>query len=403
MPSSLRVLQVISSMSRLRGGPTVAVLNTLEALGRRGVVVDALATDDDGIEGRLDVPVDRFVDFEGQQVRFFPRQTLKYAFSAPLQRWLHDNIRRYDIVHTHELFSFAPLAAARFARAAGIPYVMTPHGALDTWGMRHKSRIVKAASIRLVEGPLMATAAAVNFMTPLEQSRAARHGLSFRPMVLPVGVVDLAEPQQTTMEPIDGLLGDTRRMILFLARLHPIKGADTLLRAYAALEDSDSVLVFAGGGPPSMVESLRHLASQLGLDGRVRWLGFTAGAGKRWLLSQAQLFALPSASENYGIAAIEAMHAGLPVIVTTGCGLADFVSRHEAGIVTDGSVAALRSALEKLLASEELSRNMGAAGRRAVRQELSLDIFGERLEMSYRRLLDGRVPAAWGGARASAP
>ena len=83
------------------------------------------------------------------------------------------------------------------------------------------------------------------------------------------------------------------------------------------------------------------------------------------------------------------MHAGLPVIVTAGCGLAEFVSRHEAGIVTDGSVAALRSALAALLASNELARGMGDAGRRAARRELSLDTFGERLESSYRQFLDG--------------
>lgn len=391
MSTSLRVLHVISSMSRLRGGPSVTVHSMLKALGRRGVAAEAVATDDDGGAARLDVALDRFVDFQGQRVRFFPRQTLKYAFSAPMRSWLRANIRGYDIIHTHELFTFAPLAAARLARAARIPYVMTPHGALDAWGMRNKSRLVKAASLRLVEGPLLAAAAAVNFMTTLEQSRAAGHGLSFRPMVLPVGIVDPEEEQESTMDPVDGLTADGRRMLLFLARIHPIKCVDLLLRAFAALEDRESVLVIAGGGDPSVVASLRRLAGELGLDERVKWLGFAGGADKRWLLSRATLFVLPSASENYGIAAVEAMHAGLPVVVTAGCGLADFVSRHRAGIVTDGSVCALRSALATLLASNELSRGMGEAGRRAVRQELSLDTFGERLETSYRRLLEGEA------------
>lgn len=391
MPSAMRVLHVISSMSRLRGGPSVTVHSMLKALGRRGVAVEAVATNDDGGAARLDVPLDRFVDFQDQRVRFFPRQTLKYAFSAPMRSWLRANIRGYDIIHTHELFTFAPLVAARLARAARIPYVMTPHGALDTWGMQNKSRLVKAASIRLVEGPLLAAAAAVNFMTTLEQSRAAGHGLSFRPMVLPVGIVDTREPQERAMEPADELAGDGRRMLLFLARIHPIKRADVLLRAFAGLEDRESVLVIAGGGDPSLVASLRRLAAELELDGRVKWLGFTSGARKRWLLSRAALFVLPSASENYGIAAVEAMHAGLPVIVTTGCGLADFVSRHGAGVVTDGSVAALRSALATLLANTELSHGMGEAGRSAVRRELSLDAFGERLETWYRRLLAGEA------------
>jgi glycosyltransferase involved in cell wall biosynthesis len=391
MSSSLRVLHVISSMSRSHGGPSVTVHSMLEALSRRGVAAEAVATDHDRGTERLDVPLDGFIDFQGQRVRFFPRETRKYAYSAPMRRWLRANIHRYDIIHTHELFTFAPLAAARLARAARIPYVMTPHGALDTWGMQNKSRLIKAASVRLVEGPLLASAAAVNFMTPLEQMRAARHGLSFRPLVLPVGVVDLDEPQIGAMEPIDALTGDSRRVLLFLARLHPIKCADVLLKAFAGLEDRTCVLVIAGGGDPSVVDSLRRLAGDLGLGDRVRWLGFTAGSGKRWLLSRATLFALPSASENYGIAAVEAMSAGLPVIVTHGCGLADFVSRHGAGLVTDGSVGSLRTALATLLAGEELARVMGEAGRRAVRQELSLEAFGERLEACYRRLLHGEA------------
>lgn len=391
MSSSLRVLHVIPSMSRLHGGPSVTVHSMLKALARRGVAAEAVATDDDGGAARLDVPVDRLVEFEGQRVRFFPRQTVKYAFSAPMRSWLHANIRHYDIIHTHELFTFAPLAAARLARAARIPYLMTPHGALDTWGMRNKSRFVKAASIRFVEGPLLASAAAVNFMTALEQSRAAGHGLSFRPMVLPVGIIDPEDPQEGTMAPVAPLAEDGRRVLLFLARIHPIKCADVLLRAFACLEDRESVLVIAGGGEPSLVESLRLLAGELGIGDRVKWVGFSSGARKRWLLSRATLFVLPSASENYGIAAVEAMHAGLPVIVTSGCGLADFVSHHRAGIVTDGSVSGLRSALDTLLASDDLARGMGEAGRRAVRQELSLDVFGERLETSYRRLLEGEA------------
>lgn len=388
----MRVLHVISSMSPLRGGPGVTVRNTLRALRRRGIAVDAITTDDDGGVARLGVPLDRFVELEGQRVRYFRRQTRKYAFSVPMLNWLRTHIGGYDVVHTHELFTFAPLAAARLARGAGIPYVMTPHGALDTWGMRNKSRLVKAASIRVLEGPLLAGAAAVNFMTPLEHSRAARHGLSFTPLVLPVGVVDLENPQGERLQEIEGIAPHGQRLLLFLARIHPIKRVDVLLRAYAELDDRESVLAIAGGGDPLLVESLRRLAQELRVGERVRWLGFVGGASKRWLLSRASMFVLPSASENYGIAAVEAMHAGLPVVVTTGCGLADFVRRNAAGIVTDGSVASLRSALATLLADETLSRGMAEAGQRAARRELSIDGFGERLERSYQMLLERRAP-----------
>lgn len=387
--SALRVLHVISSISRLRGGPSVSVHNMLAALRRRAVAVDLVTTDDDGDGARLDVPLERAVQLEGQNIRFFPRQTLKYQFSAPMLRWLRSHVRRYDIVHTHGLFGWPPLAAAWCARAASVPYVMRPAGVLDTWGMRNKSRLVKALSVRLIDGPLLRSAAAVHFTTPLEQTRAAALALRIRPIVLPTGVgIDSATEE--TASPADAPALGASRVILYLARIHPIKRVDVLLRAYAALApEGSTALVIAGDGDAALTARLKQLAGELGLASRVHWVGFVDGALKRWLLSRASLFVLPSDSENFGIAVVEAMNAGLPVIVTEGCGLADFVRRHRAGVITDGTVGALQAALAGLLANAERRRTMGEAGREAARRELSLDAFGARLESLYRAVIAG--------------
>lgn len=390
MTASMRVLHVISSMSQLRGGPTVSVHNTLKALRRKGIAADVVTTNDDGDTSRLDVPLDRFVDVQGERVRYFPRQTLKYAFSAPLLPWLLRNIRAYDLVHTHGLFSFAPLAAAWCARATGVPYIMRPAGVLDTWGMKNKSRFVKSTSVRLVESPLLQAAAVVHFTTPLEQARAADLSLPIRPVVLPTGVE--VDESGDAGEPVEGLAAPETRVILFLARIHPIKCVDMLLRAFAGLEDRDSRLrlVIAGDGDPGLVAGLQRLADELRLVDRVRWLGFTSGARKRWLLARADVFVLPSASENFGIAVVEAMNAGAPVIVTRGCGLADFVGQWKAGVVTDGSVESLQAALRRMLSDEALRLAMGQSGQHAARQELSLEAFGARLESLYRAVLADR-------------
>ncbi len=391
MESSLRVLHVISSMSRLRGGPSVSMHNMLKALRRRGIVAEVVATNDDGRDARLDIPLDRFVDVDGERVRYFPRQTTKYEFSAPMLRWLRTHIRRYDIVHTHGLFGFAPLAAAWCARAASVPYIMRPAGVLDTWGLRNKSRLVKALSLRLIEGPLLCSAAAVHFTTPLEQARAAELSLPIRPIVLPTGVDMDASAEELLAQPPDAPALDGKRMILYLARIHPIKRVDVLLRAYAALDERRSAaLVIAGDGDAGLVGHLKQLAAELGLGNDVHWIGFANGELKRWLLSRAALLVLPSASENFGMAVVEAMNAARPVIVTTGCGLADFVDRHGAGLVTDGSVEALLAAMAELLGNERRRVTMGEAGRAAAQRELSLDAFGARLESLYCSVLAAR-------------
>jgi glycosyltransferase involved in cell wall biosynthesis len=260
--------------------------------------------------------------------------------------------------------------------------------------MRNKSRAVKALSVRLVEGPLLQAAAAVHFTTPLEQARAAELALPIRPFVLPTGVEIETSPERGP-EPADApVLGDSG-VILYLARIHPIKRVDALLQAYASLERRQSTsLVIAGDGDAALLARLKQMAADLGLGKEVHWVGFVHGALKRWLLARASLFVLPSDSENYGIAVVEAMNAGLPVIVTRGCGLADFVQQHGAGTVTDGTVAGLRAALAGLLANAEQRQAMGAAGSEAARRELSLDAFGARLESLYRSVVAGSIAPA---------
>jgi glycosyltransferase involved in cell wall biosynthesis len=333
------------------------------------------------------------VPLEGGRVRHFPRQVRRYCASFPLQGWLRKNIRNYDIVHTHGLFSFAPLAAAWAARAAGVPYVMRPAGVLDTWGMTNKSVFVKRTSLRLLDGPLLAGASAVHFMTELERSRAAELRLPIRPVVLPLGFDFSATVQPR--DPVADLGIDGKQVVLYVARLHKIKCVDVLLRAFAGLPNREStVLLIAGDGERSLVNELQGLATQLGLGDRVKWLGFADPALKVWLFSRANVFTLPSASENFGIAVIEAMHAGLPVVVTSGCGLASMVHAAQAGLVTDGSVEALRAALHRLLTDEALRQDMGAAGRRLIDKELSLEAFGGRLEELYRSIRSGATHRA---------
>jgi glycosyltransferase involved in cell wall biosynthesis len=384
---ALTVLHVIPSISPERGGPTGAVRTMMKALARRNIQVDVATTDDDGDTRRLAVPHGRFVSLDEQRVCYFPRQVLKYSLSYPLARWLSRNVRGYDLVHTHGLFTFPPLAAAWYARKARVPYVMAPHGVLDSWGIKNRSPAVKNTSIRLVEGPLLRAASAIQFMSDLEADRAAQLALGFRPAVLPLGF-DFEAASEEPSRPIGPLAQSGKPVILFLSRIHPVKRLDVLLHAFASLPERESLLLaIAGDGEPALVASLKQLATTLGIDANVRWLGFVAGGVKNWLLSRATVFVLPSASENFGVAIVEAMHAGVPVVVTRGAGLARLVNETRSGVVIDDSVESMRGAIARLLADEGLRHEMGQAGRRAVDQHLSLDAFGARLESLYRSVL----------------
>jgi glycosyltransferase involved in cell wall biosynthesis len=395
MAAALRVLHAIPSISPVRGGPSVGVRNITDALRRRGIEVDVLTTDDHGPDQRLGLAPGTVERLNGQRVRYFPRQTSRYGLSLPMLGWLRRHTRDYDLVHTHGMFSFVPLAAAWHARAAGVPYIMRPAGVLDSWGMKNKSAIVKRTSVRFIEGPLLRAAAAVHFMTDLERERAAHLGIGLRSVVVPLGF-DFAATGSASAAP-DELQAGGKPVVLYLSRLHPVKRVDLLLRAYASLpQRADVVLAIAGDGEARFVAGLKALAVELGIGDAVRWLGFASGARKQRLLSAATVFVLPSASENFGVAVIEAMHAGAPVIVTEAAGIAQLVSTSGAGLVTNGSLESLQAALARLLADAALRAALGRAGRLAVQRELSLDVFGARLEGLYRSLLEpiaARVPA----------
>ncbi len=385
------VLHVINSVSPTCGGPTTAIWNVLDALHLAGVETHLVTTDDDGPGRRRDVPLGVTRLERDHRVSYFRRQTGFYAFSAPLAAWLARNIRRYDIVHAHGLFTFAPLAAASLARARGVPYVLRPTGVLNRWGRTFRRPLLKRVSIRLLEGRLLERAARVMFTSDAELEEASDLGIDMRPLIQPLA---LAEPPQwptgTATKPLPGQgTADAAQTVLFLARIAPIKNLDLLLQALARTIPARPRLrlVVAGDGPADLVESLRAMASELGVQSRIDWLGFVQGDAKEAALRSATLLVLPSTSENFGLAAVEALARGIPVVLTRGVGVARSVGESGAGLVCDATVDDLSRCLTELLDAPDERARMGAAARRLFEDKYSLLALGTNLRAAYEALL----------------
>ncbi len=136
----MRVLHVTPAFAPAYryGGPIETVLRLCLSLQRAGVGIDVITTTANGDED-LTVKTHSEIDVEGLRVRYFPRWgTTDYAFSPALVRWLAAHVRRYDLVHITSTFSFPALAAGIVSRVAGIPYVVSPHGSLQSWSLRQK-------------------------------------------------------------------------------------------------------------------------------------------------------------------------------------------------------------------------------------------------------------------------
>jgi len=360
----MKVLHVIPSIASVRGGPSVVVRTIARYLVQRGLEVDIATTDDNGRE-RLLVDQHLPIREDGVVYWIFPRQTRFYQISIPLTRWLRKHVCDYDLVHIHALFSYASVAAAFFAKSAGVPYVVRPLGTLSQWGMRNRRRFLKKMSFRLIESYILRGAARVQFTSEQEALEARLLGVDHNPIVI-------ANP----VEP--SLLGvtrggfraahpelDNRTIVLFLSRLDAKKGLDLLLPAFASVrrKHADAILVIAGDGETMFVANLKEQARRLGIDSGIIWAGFLLGEAKDVVLADADIFVLPSYSENFGVAVVEAMGAGIPVIVSDQVGIHREVSEAEAGLIIQCVPEQLEIALTKMIADRQLRTRMGRNAR----------------------------------------
>jgi len=388
----VRVLHVIPSVSPRRGGPSLAVLAMVRALRAQSVEAEIATTDDDG-EGVLSVPLGERIEHEGVPVRFFRRYSpslrtvREFAYSGPLARWLDAAVAGYDLLHVHAVFSYPSTRAMSTARQRGIPYLNRPLGQLCEWSLRRRAW-KKRAYLALVERANLNAAAAIQYMTEQEQQEAQPLGLRAPGFVAPHGI-DLpnllpdarAQLRQRLGLPVDA------KIVLFLSRVHPKKGLELLIPALTRLQDESTYFVLVGNAePPEYEAEVERMLAAAGMAARTRRVPFATGEWKQILLQGADVFALTSHSENFGLAVVEAFATQLPVVVTPGVALAEQVRRHQLGEVPSLDEADIAAALRRLLGQAERRAEIGRHARRLVEQEFAWPAIAARIGQEYRRI-----------------
>lgn len=373
----MRILHVIPSISPSRGGPSTLVKQLAEAQAKAGVEVTVATTDDDG-PGRRWSPSARSEQREGVLYRIFPRQLGFYSISLPMARWFNRNLRRFDAVHIHSLFSFPAVSAARAAIRNRVPFVVRPLGTLNAWGLGNRRPWLKRLSLRFVETPILEGARAVHFTSDQEREEAARLAIEHRPVVIP-NPVESAPPPTGERD---------RDMVLFLGRIHRVKGLDLLLPAMAEVirQRPSTRLVIAGDGDPQLTADLHLAARELGIADHIEWLGAVSGPRKQRLFATAGLFVLPSYSENFGIAAGEALAAGVPLVVSNRVAIHREVTRAGAGLVVPCETMALAHAVERMLGDDDFARHCAEAGQRLAAERYSTAAVTSELIRLYQEI-----------------
>jgi glycosyltransferase involved in cell wall biosynthesis len=288
-------------------------------------------------------------------------------------------------VHIHAVFSFSTIAAAFAARRHGVPYIVRPLGVLNRWGMEHRRRWIKRLSLLLLDRPVLRRAACIHYTSEQEARQAAPLNLRARLAVIPLGL-DLADFDHLPLPEIfanQWPVTRERNVILYLSRIDPIKGLETLLDAFAKVvqQQPQALLVIAGAGDSSLQKSLRAQAKALGIEKDVLWTGHLERSEKLAALASATLFVLPSRSENFGIALLEAMASGLPCISTPGVALA--VESASAVALTPIEPQALAATMSRLLEDPVERRRLSTAARQRAQEHYSLTAMSRSLMDLY--------------------
>jgi glycosyltransferase involved in cell wall biosynthesis len=392
--SQIKTLEVIPSVSPGFGGPSEVVINLTREIRALGVNAEIATTNDD-MPGIIDVPLGQRIEYREVPIYFFSRSSLRlkqFLFSADITWWLLKNIKDYDIVTAHILFSYAPDLTAILARFHQIPYGVRTIGMLTEWSLS-QGRLKKEIYSTLIERPNLNHATYIHCTSEEEARNVSAFGTKTPKVVIPLGVnpPTYISGAQEKLHQQYSVAADVP-IILFMSRIHPKKRLELLVQVLSELHSQHQPfhLLIAGSGDTDYVESIDKVIVQQQLQSKITFTGFVVGKDKDLLLQGSDLFVLPTYSENFGIVLAEAMVVGLPIVTTPGVHISIDIAQAQAGIIVDDAIQ-LQTAISQLLQSPQLRQELGENGKRLALQKYSWPGIAQKFADLYSIVLDHKT------------
>ena len=330
----MNLLHVIASIRAAGGGPVEAIRGLSAAHRRSGHTVEVASLDD---------PADSEVRAFPLPVHALGPTASGYGYTPALLPWLRRRHARYDAVILNGLWQYHSFAAWRALHQTATPYYVFPHGMLDPWFKRRfpAKHLKKWLYWPWADYRVLRDARAILFTCEQEKLLAPQSFSLYRANAVVTGLGTTPPPQATPAEFLDRWpqLRD-KRLLLFMGRIHPKKGCDLLLEAFAATLAQDAAwrLVFAGPDEQGWQRELAARASALGIADRVVWTGMLRDAQKWSAFAAAEVFALPSHQENFGIAVAESLACGVPVLLSREVNIWREIEASGAGLVASDTL-----------------------------------------------------------------
>ena len=375
------------------GGPIKTVHELNKRLAKKGCEVTVYTTNIDG-KDNLNVPLGEEVDIDGVKVFYFPVSFRPWQHSCRLRRVLAKNIKNFDLVHITSVFLAASTLSAYYAKKFNKPYIISPRGSLMIEPLK-KSGLKKKIYLFLVEKKNLANASAIHFTTEMEKEEYLKAGLPLKKAIIIPNGLDAEEFNTIIHDSVAHFrekfnISNDKKIVLFLSRLNWKKGLDTLIPAFAEVvkKEPKAVLVLAGPDDENYKKEIKKLIEIGRLGDKVIFTGMLLGDDKIAAYRESDVFVLPSYSENFGQAAVEAMYFGLPIVITRGVGISPSVERVGAGIVIEKNEKQLTEAILKILGNPKIAVEMGKRGRELVEKEFFWPEIAEKFMKEYNVIIN---------------
>lgn len=359
MTETMKSLHVIASLDPKMGGPVEGLKQLAKALEARGVEIEIVCCDPP------DAPW--LTEFDFIRIHALGPARFGYHYTSKLVPWLKAKAKNYNAVIVEGLWQYHSFAVWRALRGTQTPYFVFTHGMLDPWFKKAYplKHLKKWLYWPWAEYRTMRDAEAVLFTCEEERLlardsfwlyKARESVVSYGTGLPPQNAEELTAIFYKTYPALRG-----KRIFLFLSRIHPKKGCDLLLNAFAerAQENKDLHLVMAGPDQTGWGAKLREQAKKLGIAERITWTGILQGDRKWGAFYASEVFCLPSHQENFGIVVAEALACGKPVLISNRVNIWREIETDSVGLIEADTEAGTRRLLQRWLeTSEEDKRKM---------------------------------------------
>jgi glycosyltransferase involved in cell wall biosynthesis len=370
----MRILFIIPSYkpAYIYGGTIVVIAMLAEQLVLLGHEVTVYTTTANG-ENELEVEAGKEIDVEGVRVIYFKRLTGDHTHVSPaLWKMLNTTVKKFDVVHIHSWWSALVIGAAWICKKNGVKPVLSPHGMFSNY-ILETNNSSKKRWIQKLMGKELLKNSWLHVSTEMEWEESQKIVPDWEGRIVP-NLVRLSH--QTYVRKQNDIF-----TIGFLSRMDPKKGLDILIKALAKVHFEYRLLV-AGSGEETYLNFLKQLSVDCGNADKIKWLGWKSGEDKFEFLSELDLFALTSHSENFAIVIIESLSVGTPVFISEHVGLYKYISQNDYGWVTDMNVDNIVTKLNEVVTEKQKLSRINATLPDLIRKEFD----GSTLTKEYIKL-----------------